>query len=607
MRKFFQKFFFIGNEAAGVFLALTIFLLGPWLLANLLATAAFWPFWHTTIDVMLSILLLLGLLAVYPAILFLRGTICYLTEIWKPRPLGVLASGVAMFVIACITFLEALTRLRFKLDDLFHFGVHHVQPPDSHLDWLFQNLDWLYMLLALSLLVGSYLLVGKSYAIMAKTDFRKLFGRCVCGLWCIAIVVYLGTGIAAICSIVGYNRTLKNAGDFFGRELTNAAMGELFLQGREPDGEFWKALQEESKKYAQPPMMEGGPTLEHDALIEQLPPEEYAAWKERLLSPEMIDWLDRRFSKPLPQNEKDFSETANLMAMELPELSLMRSSVRREKWMVRFALENHDSDALRASLKRSANASDFLTTQFFIISLLVRIVCEETRATSLATVISSDLVDEAWLEELIREMQKRETRLVNAQTDIIYGEAVAARSTFEPAFLFHPRNPQENTIIRPSAIFLVLPKFCDFTFSNLSILIRNLTVRDFNSFRDIPFYSAKYILSRMLLPAYGGLSDKIHECQGFYRGITMLAKAELIKRRTGSYPQQLDDLPEDPCEEGKTMQYLYGDFETKISFWSPEEKSIVRRTQKIHGVKVWFTTTRTKDKNHPHELFMQVE
>ncbi|MCQ2402607.1 MAG: hypothetical protein MJ202_02630 [Lentisphaeria bacterium] len=599
MRKFFQKFFFLDDAAGGAFLALTIWLLVPWLAANLLTTSSF-THWLLSVPSRFSSipsLLLLAtsffaLLVVYPMILFLRGIACHLSEIWKPRPLGTFASGVAMIAIAVICFLEGIRRTCFKYNLYFSSsitGKATSMTPDSHLDWCFQNLDWLYAILSLLLLVGGYLVIGKSFAIMEKTDFRKLFGKCVCGLWCIVLLVYAGTGIAALCSIARYHRTLEKASAFFEREMTVEALGELDAQGGTPDGEFWKAMEAERAKYALPPLMEGGPLLDASALVQELPQAEYEAWKAKVLAPEACDWLERRFANPLPPIPRDFSESANLAAMGFPELPPLRSLARREAWMTRFALEDHDSAALLASLRRSENAVNYLVDKPFVLSCFVAVACDTLRSVSLAEAIPTDLVDEAWLEKLILEMEEHETRFDEAQINFIFGELITIKNCVEHCFFLHSDTSPEDDAIRPAAYSWILPKLSDFVFSNLNEYVRFMTVRNFDALKDnSDSFTTKYMLPKLFIPALGSFANKIHEHQGVCREIAMLAKAELIKRRTGSYPQELPDVPRDPFNKEIPMQYLYGDFETKVSVWSPEEKSIVKKTRKIHGIKVCF-------------------
>ena len=94
------------------------------------------------------------------------------------------------------------------------------------------------------------------------------------------------------------------------------------------------------------------------------------------------------------------------------------------------------------------------------------------------------------------------------------------------------------------------------------------------------------VLREMMLPASQSADKKIMVLTAWYRAMRALIGVELEKRRTGKYPERLENPPLDPFT-GKPMFYKKGKMLLIVKVWNPALRRFVSEKREADGIAVW--------------------
>ena len=93
------------------------------------------------------------------------------------------------------------------------------------------------------------------------------------------------------------------------------------------------------------------------------------------------------------------------------------------------------------------------------------------------------------------------------------------------------------------------------------------------------------ILRKMFFPLQSA-DKKIMVLTAWYRAMRALIGVELEKRRTGKYPDRLENPPLDPFT-GKPMFYKKGKMPLIVKVWNPALRRFVSEKREADGIAVW--------------------
>ena len=93
------------------------------------------------------------------------------------------------------------------------------------------------------------------------------------------------------------------------------------------------------------------------------------------------------------------------------------------------------------------------------------------------------------------------------------------------------------------------------------------------------------ILRKMLFPLQSA-DKKIMVLTAWYRAMRALIGVELEKRRTGKYPDKLENPPVDPFT-GKPMSYKKGKMPLIVKVWDPALGRLISEKREADGIAIW--------------------
>lgn len=648
MERLIRKIFFWDSPAQGAFFALTLAGIGTWLLLSLFhflwtlgVFGWIWlPMWNgfTIFPVLLfgaaEVILLLyslflvnrftkcwwsssyakiaGLLYLVPfvAVSWLAANIStvlllvIVTSFWffplllRPKIGWKLWLGHGLCwsigLLICDIVWTNLTNFTMVLLDLLTIQVAGVTPHpvySSIQKFLhIQGAGWICFLVAgiLFLLLG-YLLTARLYGRIAGLPFRQIFGRGVIVLWILFGINYAAQLFLAWQGVKEANQAIADLEQHFKRPVTAKALGELYYNGEQPDPDFWdreKALQEN---------IEPCPD-ELKALLFPLPgefpPEAMQQVRQYLQSIEsdLSQW-EQMFVGSIPPMKQNY-QPGSLVVMLLPHFGSIRQLNRASLRRVRLALEDGDVAAALAACERQAYANNSLLRETSLIGGLVWITCTEIWMESLKMLLESRALSDEQLLDLESRLKTAEKHVTVMQDRALYSEAVMGLDCFE--MLANPpktgsQDADKGLISRDLRFFV--PQLWWHAALDKANMARSFQVSGFSEMPPHPEVNGRpLILSNMLLPALTSAGKPFSAVTARLRAMQALIAAEQYRRQHGKWPEQLENLPEDPFT-GEPLRYHYGEcvYTHKVATWDEESRSwrVDSQLRTAPAVQVW--------------------
>ena len=447
--------------------------------------------------------------------------------------------------------------------------------------------------LAVALLLAIYLLTGFLCARKAQIPFRKMFGRGVQILWGLVAAVYLISLGMAYSARVRADRAVRDLEKHFAKPFSAQGLKTFYTNGRKIDTAFWDKLEKTTVS-----VEKGWEKFESRGLISSspegvYPPELLKDFEALMERSDALRELEKMFDRPLPARDIDYKDSA-IAGVLLPELNRMREFCRWELWRVRFAVEKNDLPGALSALKRMKNASDYLVDKpSSLIASLVMIACENYRMLGMEILLAEGIVPETVLKQWQDELDLDDRKIPQINFDCLYTEAVMAHDLYRliargsglyglwPAPLYY----------RLRWFFPPLWYRCAQSRCNV---MRRLKVRGFGSMPKMKRPDALLGgLSGNDFPVY--VQHKFDQLSARYRAMHALIGIELEKRRTGKYPDKLENPPVDPFT-GKPMQYQKGRIPVTESVWNVSQKRFEEnKVRTAEGIAIWSLGANGKD------------
>ena len=452
--------------------------------------------------------------------------------------------------------------------------------------------EWFPALVAVGtvLLIAGYLVTALYYARSAQLPFGKIFSpacRIVLGIWVAAYLLSLGMALAE------NHRTKKAIVSLekqFGRPLTADSLKAIYLQDRKPDAAFWP----EVKSCLDQICPEGTP-IGPDLLIAGTPegvyPEETRInFKTFFEHSEPIRKLEKLFDRKLPARDH-LMEPGRLANIRLTELNWCRDFCRKELWRVRFSIENGDLPAAHAALERMKNAAKYLGTGSpMIICNIVMFSCENYRLRGLELLLADGRVPDKVLKRWIVELEQAEKALPGIVFDAQYAETVLMNDSIDGIFNGKAVLADGTNSVSLYPLRWLYPPLWYYFERDRRQLLHFMGQK-----WDAPHPRGDGILSRYWEPAVEAWANHFNKQTARYRAMRALIGVELEKRRTGKYPDKLENPPIDPFT-GRPMRYLKGTIPISEPVWDAKKKRFEEnKVRTAEGIAIWSLGANGKD------------
>ena len=415
----------------------------------------------------------------------------------------------------------------------------------------------LWPLVLLAVLCG--LCCFKAYAGAAGKPFRSLFGKGAAAITILFLLTY-GVSFGTACTARWRtDRSFAALEKHFGRPVNAEGLKDLYYQNRKPDGAFWRKALALKPKYQQRDSGWAETGKVNDLIAHpdfHLSPEELSAWRKRLESSRNLRELEELFETELPAFEYDFRQ-GRIAAITFPEFLILREFAWIEAWRVRFAVADRDPAAASAALARIRRGRDHLAREIFLVPALVMCAVENIRLDALERFLSSGLPSDAWLAGEQKRLAEFRKRMATVNYHALYGEAVmimdacwlvASGSTGSTS----PADPDLEMAPTPGLYgyrWLFPAGWYQLTRAR-GILAESYRTTDLSLVvykRDLSDTAKQ--LAGLFLPALNSAGKKLHALSARCLAMETLIGIELEKRRSGKYPDKLENPPIDPFGE----------------------------------------------------------
>ena len=600
MKKLLSKVFFVSDCARWLLFALTLLTLGNCVLLSL---------FHLLLLCSSEISIPRLLSAVEVAVLWILG-------------LGMLAITLYSLVLGVVSLVGLVKVLRCKrrFKALWHmlpagvcfalgtFGALRVFPPLYVIGKLGDstNSDLYYsdrlvsrgfpgvtpeywaavFFVSLLLIFAGCLFLTAMFASAEGKKFRSAFGKATLTVYGVFVVWYfatLGLAIHESRDCAAVRRAVENR---FGRPLTAAGLAKMYRESGKVDAEFWTRHE---KLYDALPKVKldkaNGEETEPEHLgvilpLPDRPSKETLAWYENYCRTNRaaVEAYENCFDREPPLPEKSFRR-GDLVGEMLPTLTRCRAFIRYfEGSRLIYFLSVKDADAAWSCYRRMDNVCAYLQKEPFLICNLVWLAVEQHRLDCVEKLLESRQLSDAKLDELDADLAALERDIPRNHQQAMYSEAVFGQDcvvgleeglidlTYE---LSRHQNP-------PGAFApyrWIFPQWWYHAALDNKTILQTYLLPDFTHFNQAPINKG-LLFSNLLLPVLEKAGPRFYALTARVRGMRTLIRAEKYRRKHGSFPKSLPDLPEDPFI-GKPLVYTVGRTEIKEIVW---EKPVDRGT-----------------------------
>ena len=301
-------------------------------------------------------------------------------------------------------------------------------------------------------------------------------------------------------------------------------------------------------------------------LQEEWAAELYGKWRDYLTNLPEIDTVNASLAgdiPPAPRRDVKYIEQDFVYGTGWPmaDSTILRCGVDIELWLLRFAAESHNAEAAKAILERIDNACAFLHRDSFTTLLAV----ETLRLKGIVRLMEAGLADDSWLDEQTRRLDALAAALPALEREAVYSKAVLFASRIHS--LAHHLGDTEAKGADLSKLRFFFPQAWWANVNNANAIARTFQC---DSFSQLSLPAGCSHDFNMDFNDLKRTANQVLALVASIRCVKVLFDAERIKRKTGSYPTQMDDLPLDPFTE-KPLQYSVGRFETKVNVLSIAE------------------------------------
>ena len=594
MKKLLFKVFFVPDCARGTAFALTLLFLGNYLWFSLFHLVLLWggisPRWT---EIFVGLMMLTTIYALALGVVALVGLVKVLRRerrfksLWHLVPAGVCFAFGAFGFVRVFPPLYLFEKLgggdgEVYLNPGLSDGIPGL-PPEYWAALFF---------LSLLLILASGLFLTAVFTTAAGKRFRSAFGAATLSVWGVFAVWYLFTLGLALHESRECAAVRQAVEKRFGRPLTATGLEKMYRESGKVDAEFWPRL--EKFAAALPTVKldkaDDGETAEDrtiwDLMLPDRPSKETLAWYENYCRTNRaaVEAYENCFDCEPPLPEKRFLR-GNLAAEALPTLSPCRRFVRDfERSRLVYYLAVRNVDAAWACYRRIGNCCAYLQKELFLIGKLVWLYMEQQRLDCVEKLLESRLLADAKLDELDADLAALERDIPRLHQQAMYTEAVFGQDVVvgvEEGLLdpsaYEPRNP-------PGAFAPYRWIFPDWWYTaalDKKTLLRSYLAPDLAQVKP-QLDNVLLFMNNLLTPVFDEAGRRFYALTARARGMRTLIRAEKYRRKHGTFPKTLPNLPEDPFT-GKPLVYEVGKAEIVATVW---KKPVDRDTPSSRTVNV---------------------
>ena len=287
-----------------------------------------------------------------------------------------------------------------------------------------------------------------------------------------------------------------------------------------------------------------------------------------------------------------------IVSITFPGVHIFREFSWEEAWRVRFAVADRDPAAASAALERISHGRDYLARYSLLIPVLVMCAVENIRLDALERFLSSGLPSDAWLSGERKRLADFRKRMETVNYHALYGEAVMIMDVCCMVASGCSAPPDKDMAPTPGLYgyrWLFPAGWYQLTRAR-GILAESYRTTDLSLvvYKRDPADTAN-CLAGLFLPTLDSAGKKLHALSARCLAMETLIGIELEKRRTGKYPDKLENPLVDPFGEvllyrkGK-MPYIRYQRTTGRDQPYGEEKQIM-----VDAVAVWSKGPNRKD------------
>ena len=437
---------------------------------------------------------------------------------------------------------------------------------------------------AVFLWILAYVLTAWMYAQLAQTPIRKIFSRAaviILGLWAGVYLISLGMAYAA------HNRTDRTMAELekhFGQPLSLEALNAAYCQNRPVDEAFWQQIKSCIEQSYPSDKKTGMDEIMISGTPEGIYPEStFRQFKSAFEQSEPRKIIEQMLNRRRLPARKLRILRGDITCLDLSELNWCRDICRWELWRIRFALADGKRPDACAAMERMKRVTDYLGNRTnSLLTILLLIACERYRMLGFERLLASGQVPDELLKQWAAELERDEKAVPGLHFDTVYAEAVFANSVIRSAA--HGGTDSEGKVYPGLYVLRYLyPPLWYYCTLDRNRCMRSFKVRSFGEM-DSP-EKGPGILRKMLFPLQSA-DKKIMVLTANYRAMRALIGVELEKRRTGRYPDKLENPPADPFT-GKPMFYKKGKMPLIVKVWDPAVRRFVSEKREADGIAVW--------------------
>jgi hypothetical protein len=243
-------------------------------------------------------------------------------------------------------------------------------------------------------------------------------------------------------------------------------------------------------------------------------------------------------------------------------------------------------------------------------------VCTVIWLDSLEMLLESRALSDVQLNALTPRLKEAEKQVPVMHERAIYGEAVMNLDLFEMLAIIPKTGIEKfDNSARWRDFRYFVPQLWWYAALDKANIARTFMVSDFSEMPEQSDIGRPLLFSSMLLPP-NAVGKEFHGLTARLRAMQALITAEQHRRRHGDWPEQLENLPEDPFT-GEPLRYRHGDCVLRVNIAKWDEVArhwrIETQQRSAAAVQVWsvgpdkindngLRSTEPTDGRHPDDI-----
>ncbi len=583
MKSWLRKLFYLDDPAQGAFFALTLWGVGYYWLFSLTAVFQDWgSIWRP-----LPLIVLLSGLAIFPlcyllmALSFYDRLIGAYHEVWIGflvwigllvafnvliLNLGIVWNvvGVAAFMFLlqlmfcgrlCMCMLGAVAVL-LSGGGMAVILFWSVLSGYLYVSFIPEYVWRLWVGIGLPLMLISYLCFAGFFAGIGKKSFRSMFNRPVLALLASAGAIYLIFLVMVIFAKWECTGEWTALERHFGRAVSTEALKRYYYAKREGDHAYWDKFDDIRPQFGD---FKRSETLFIRNPFVVLSPDDLICFREQWSPAEnQVREYEAHFSGDIPLPALDFRKRP-LSRIESPAYWRLDRFLQLEGWRIRLLLADGDVSSALKVYERMTGVNRFLLQDIALDHGTAWQAATGLQLDALQLLLESGRLSAEELRMLGDGLQNIEAGMPALQLRALYTWAVAANDEHDMLIEGFRDEDFESKDLPPfplRAVRFFVPQCWWNALRAKAEAARYFRITDFNQLPSPKDWEKMSIIGQLMIPDQS-IGTKFDEALARLRAMRGLIAAEECKLKYGDYPATMPDLPLDPFS-GKPLLYRKG-------------------------------------------------